>query len=544
MSTSPLPSYSNPCLAVTSQDVSTAYLFGVPETGENVVEVTVVNITDVSRPTVKASHSTKPDYQWTHDPEWNSNDQWKANAHKVCFPYLGDSVNLPGSPIHIQQLGENSTQQVVYFPITNTFDELDRFHSFGLLSRQSYTFINQAGFDSWVVGRINTTYAANDPTQWTSIQWDGRPDALAKGQQSWLPIRDTTISLTEDPLLTVGSFVAAPEVLPPIDPKSTVVGHLVVFDKMGAGSVYKTENIRYNRTMTTLRMTNLDSPQAVNMDGIKLTADAAYANINSGVFIMDKGDDGAVATYFIDPAVSNNLQRVSTLNQPPPFPWVMSVAAAGELIVLYAATKDGRARLHFLNATSKEWDKSYISIAGQDPVTTPKPEKNHIAAIAGAVGGIVLLVIGAYFFIRHRRKQRENVTNSSSSSINKYTDKKLLRSQQQPQFPARVGLAHGENFEIDVDVSHLGPQTIPLRPHHYTPPPPRVDPVEQFLRDHPQPPKVQSPHEWRHRPLVPVNNGIGGIIPLVQRRPPVPPPVPVRPIDNVHYTLVDENLSS
>ncbi|KAF9115141.1 hypothetical protein BGW39_003123, partial [Mortierella sp. 14UC] len=121
--------------------------------------------------------------------------------------------------------------------------------------------------------------------------------------------KNLTSPLTEDPLLTVGSFMAGPGGLTAHEPNSTATGRLVVFDKKGAGVMYKTESIKYDAYLTTSRMTTLDLPQAVNMDGIKLTPDAVYANINTGAYILDKADDGAVATYFIDPTISNSLQR-------------------------------------------------------------------------------------------------------------------------------------------------------------------------------------------------------------------------------------------
>ncbi|KAF9911644.1 hypothetical protein EC991_002762 [Linnemannia zychae] len=348
---------------------------------------------------------------------------------------------------------------------------------------------------------------------------------------------------TTDPLLTVGTFAS--------NSGLRGTGSLVVFDKLGAGVVYRTST-KLNSTVTQgpLYKINLQELQAVNMDSIKLTKDAIYASINTGAYILDKAEDGTIATYFIDPSISNNLQRVLTLNRPPLFPSAMAATASGSVIILYAALNDGQARLHFLNTTSKEWDKPYVSIPEPDPTSSPPAGNNIAAVVGGAIGGVALLAITAYLFMRHRRQRnsgnsrRYDSNNSSGSGIPNYKEEKFPLSEQRPRFPAGVGLAYGEQYEIDLNVSLLAPQGIPLQPQYHKPPAPRVDPSELDQYAYLETDAVQGPQDWNRRPQVGLNIGINGYIPPALRRPPTPPLVPTRPSNYAQYSLIQSQNSA
>ncbi|KAK3829667.1 MAG: hypothetical protein J3R72DRAFT_262714 [Linnemannia gamsii] len=517
-----LPTYSNPCLASSSSDNSTVFLIGVPKDS---LQVSVVDISDINFPIVKSTNSSRPTYK-----------QWTPDSPKTCFSYLGKSNSLPGSPIHIQQFGGNTTWNTIYFPETKVFGGESRIAPYDFMSRQNYAFVGQSGASSWAIA-LGDTIQADYNTSWNFLQYDG---TSSKGNSSFVLSASLPNPLTADPLLTVGTLVVSPEVL--------AFGYLVVFDKLGGGVIYQSMSMQVISTAT------LKSSEVVDMDGIELTPNAIYANINTGAYIMDKADNDTVITYFIDPTISKSLQQVSTRNKPPPFPSSLAVTAAGPLIVLYSVTKDGPARFHFLNTTSKEWDMPYSPIPKPSPISESEGG-NSAAAIGGAVGGIVLLVIVVFFFIRYRRQQRskDNIqdlqfldvdgitydkTEGPSAKDYFATLEKPPLSEQRPQFPAGVGLVHGKGFEGDLSVSLLGPQGFPLNPQRYKPPPPRVDPANLLQYAYTQPNDVQSPQDWSHHQRTNINNGMNGYISPALRQPPTPPAIPTRPSNHVHYSLV------
>jgi hypothetical protein len=83
---------------------------------------------------------------------------------------------------------------------------------------------------------------------------------------------------TTDPLLTVGTYTVSPA---PPGP-----GSLIVFDKAGTAMIFPTLSVATIPTTDT--WTTLLAPQSVNMNGIKLTAAAFYANMGSGAYILDR----------------------------------------------------------------------------------------------------------------------------------------------------------------------------------------------------------------------------------------------------------------
>ncbi|KAK3829668.1 MAG: hypothetical protein J3R72DRAFT_456658 [Linnemannia gamsii] len=527
---SPLPSYLNPCLAASSRDSSTVYLIGVPSTNEKIIRVTTVNISDISNPVVKTIRSSR------------TGDRWTAHTPKVCFSYLGSSSPKLGFPIHIQQLAIDLSQQIIFLPESGLFENVNRFPTLTFPSRQKYAVVGHAGINSWAVAISNTTMSPFN-SSWANLQWNS-----TSGIGSDRTFTSTLLS--SDPFLLVGTFVVSAG-LP-------AYGRLVVFDKAGAGKMYQTSTTQ----ATGPDLISIVEPDEMIMNGIILTPDALYANVDTGAYILDKAIDGSVVTYFINPTISQNLQQVSTRNKPPPFPSSLAVTAAGPLIVLYSVTNDGPARFHFLNTMSKEWDMPYSPIPKPSPISESEGS-NSAAVIGGAVGGVVLLVIVTFLFIRYRRQQRskDNIqdlqfldvdgitydkTEGPSAKDYFATLEKPPLSEQRPQFPAGVGLVHGENVEGDLSVSLLGPQGFPLNPQRYKPPPPRVDPANLLQYAYTQPNDVQSPQDWSHHQRTNINNGMNGYIPPALRQPPTPPAIPTRPSNHVHYSLVQpkDNASS
>ncbi|KAG0354389.1 hypothetical protein BGX24_006919, partial [Mortierella sp. AD032] len=138
-------------------DNSTVFLIGVPETS---LQVSVVDISDITFPIVKSTHLSDP------------TSQWIPNTSKACFAYLGKSNSLPGSPIHIQQFGPSATWSTIFFSEIKVFDQVRGFSPYDLLSRQNFAFVGQSGIHAWAMALGTTTI--NNTYPWNNLQWDGR----------------------------------------------------------------------------------------------------------------------------------------------------------------------------------------------------------------------------------------------------------------------------------------------------------------------------------------------------------------------------------
>ncbi|KAK3829666.1 MAG: hypothetical protein J3R72DRAFT_262727 [Linnemannia gamsii] len=386
----PIPSYSQPCLS-SRKDTQTVYLVGASTTKPNSpLEVNIIDITNTSNSIV----------QQTYLPLSTTALSWNRNAPNVCSPYLGISSSVSEyAALHIQQFGVNTSWSTSFFPDSGSFlNTRYYFSGTAFTSRRSYAFVGYQGINAWIVALTNGT-----------IPWK----ALQLNADTGKPTINSKVAISEpEPLLVVGTFT--------ISSASPAPGHIIVFNKMGTGSIYPT--LSYENLTIQGERVIVSASRPVNMNGITLTAGAVYATLNSSAYILDKANDGTIATYFIDPTTSNALQRISTLNNSPPFASTMAATISGSQIVLYSTTNDGQARFYFLNITTNEWDKPFqpIPIPDSSPSSQPPDNPNSStitkiwAIVGGVVAGMVVIAVVAFFLIRRRRRQISN--NDSNDS--------------------------------------------------------------------------------------------------------------------------------
>ncbi|KAG0290038.1 hypothetical protein BGZ97_006288, partial [Linnemannia gamsii] len=280
-----IPSYLQPCLAAT-KDSSTVYLVGTPMSPGSALNVNIVSIGDINAPVVKKRFSAA------------NSSIWPPHIPKVCSSYVGNILAEEYS-LHIQQVGLNSSWDTIFYAANETFRATLSFQGRSF-SKQSFSYIGQAGPMAWVLAVSYNTDNVIPYSSWTNIPTFG----------------DFT---TTDPLLTVGTYTVSPA---PPGP-----GSLIVFDKAGTAMIFPTLSVATIPTTDT--WTTLLAPQSVNMNGIKLTAAALYANMGSGAYILDRADNGSVLTYYIDPTISNDLKRISTPNgNTPRFTSIMTATSA------------------------------------------------------------------------------------------------------------------------------------------------------------------------------------------------------------------------
>jgi hypothetical protein len=150
-------------LAVNSKDNSIVYLFGAQGIGhlETNLQVTIINISDISRPIVQETHT---EISFPH---------WVPSNEKSCYSFLRTSNSPPEYPILIQQFGRQPAQQIIYLPEVNKFGQFSKFVDNAFLSRQSYAIVGQAGFNAWAMVLGNNATTHNDTT-WSSLQLDAR----------------------------------------------------------------------------------------------------------------------------------------------------------------------------------------------------------------------------------------------------------------------------------------------------------------------------------------------------------------------------------
>ncbi|KAG0274653.1 hypothetical protein BGZ96_004167 [Linnemannia gamsii] len=259
--TSMIPSYSNPCLAST-KDRSIVYLVGSPNTTSSTLNVHIINIANINAPVVAKSFSSVA----SESASWeNYAAPWKHDAPKMCTTFFGTFPAFYDT-LFINQIGVNTTWSTVFHPINGTIPRPTKLNDTAFVSKQAYSFVGQTG-DTVSILALNNRTETQQP--WSFVQWR----LSASSTQT-----DFSILSIPDPLLTVPVFTSgssAPE-------KS----YFIVFDKLGGGVMLPTiiNDVKPAGGAGIFFL----NPWSVNMDDITLTADAVYANMGSGVYILVK----------------------------------------------------------------------------------------------------------------------------------------------------------------------------------------------------------------------------------------------------------------
>jgi hypothetical protein len=149
-----IPSYLQPCLAAT-KDSSTVYLVGTPMSPGSALNVNIVSIGDINAPVVKKRFSAA------------NSSIWPPHIPKVCSSYVGNILAEEYS-LHIQQVGLNSSWDTIFYAANETFRATLSFQGRSF-SKQSFSYIGQAGPMAWVLAVSYNTDNVIPYSSWTNM---------------------------------------------------------------------------------------------------------------------------------------------------------------------------------------------------------------------------------------------------------------------------------------------------------------------------------------------------------------------------------------
>ncbi|KAG0261104.1 hypothetical protein BG011_001356 [Mortierella polycephala] len=386
-----VPAFLNACIAP-SRTGSSVYLVGVPVSAEGRLEVYTVDITDINTPTAKFINNQ------TDISSWSSSDP------KACFDFPGNQAD-PESPTLVAQFGSKSYFILVYpnGTITNSVYYEDTTY----ISPKLFSLVGAVGPTNWYATVKNQVSTVTN-SRWTSLRFNAMN---VSNSQS-----DNILSVypTEDPLLTVGTFVATSN--------TPAQGSHIVFDTRGSGLIYTALSSNSPILTGQDRILSLSNPQSVDMNGITLTDNAIAVTSVSVAYILDKASDGTTIMYKIIPSQSPKLQLVKTPGDVPPFSSYMVATAMNSRIVIYGATSNNAASptFHNFDLITGSWSGPGLvkPVSSPSPTSSvqPPPEDDSKtptgAIIGGVVGGLALIALVAFLYIRHRRKSTKSRTDS------------------------------------------------------------------------------------------------------------------------------------
>ncbi|KAG0074459.1 hypothetical protein BGZ90_010749 [Linnemannia elongata] len=118
---------------------------------------------------------------------------------------------------------------------------------------------------------------------------------------------------------------------------STTQGYTTVFDKNGGGQIQSTAGNLQAAVGTNVPVVSLDPPMAVNMNGIRLTADAIPVTMENVGYILDKATNGSTTIYSINPSQSNVLSTVYVSGPSLPFSNILAASGLNSGILTYSS---------------------------------------------------------------------------------------------------------------------------------------------------------------------------------------------------------------
>ncbi|KAF8949075.1 hypothetical protein BGZ47_011303 [Haplosporangium gracile] len=398
-----IPSFQNGCIAP-SNSGSNVYLAGVSTAGT--LAVYSVNVANPNSPTVTPLAT-------------NTHTAWSSLSKKACisFPGLQGTAN---APFVVQQFGVKSTVQVNVYPNGTTWGAFS-FNGIAFMSPQLYNYAGASKESVWITATTNNTYSAGGP--WTGMRLNAT-DMFAT-------IADPVLSNypSGTALVSVGTYV--PTSYTPAQ------GYTIVFDLLGGGSIYTTLNTAVSLTGAD-RVISLSSPRAVDMGGIKLTANVIPVTMVGVAYLLDQALDGTTVLYSIDPSKDSKLQRVAIPSTAPLFSPNMQAAALGSQIVIYgsgsvsttspfnifdtiAATWSGPGLVMpspITPTSTSTYPSPTVSLPNRDGETESKTPIGAI--VGGVVGALVVIALIAFFVIRNRRKNREEEEQTAAGPTSAY----------------------------------------------------------------------------------------------------------------------------
>ncbi|KAK3839702.1 MAG: hypothetical protein J3R72DRAFT_175754 [Linnemannia gamsii] len=209
---------------------------------------------------------------------------------------------------------------------------------------------------------------------------------------------------SSDPLLSVGTYTAAIS--------GTSFGYSIIFDKLGSGQIFTATSSDQAAANNSITLLSLSNPGTVNMNGIRLSANAVSVTMEGTGYILDKAKDSdATVLYSITPGVSASLQAVSIKGSTPAFLPSLSATVLKKQIIIYSAPVGGTPYFNSFDTATLTWGGSNLV---SKPVTDPndpdapivEKSSNIGAIVGGVVGALVVIALVVFLFVRRRRAQK------------------------------------------------------------------------------------------------------------------------------------------
>ncbi|KAF9323477.1 hypothetical protein BGZ91_003563 [Linnemannia elongata] len=347
----PIPVYNQACIAADSSRAQTSfYLAGSSQPGH----LTVDYFNNFQSPPAP-------------NPVADQTDQlaWDTNAKKLCFTRPNQQLT---NPLPYPKL----------FAWTGKHEEHDMF-----------------------VVATNITLSSK-PNLWAGMRLDFINTAMnllsLPGASNPIDSNQALLALG-----TYGSFNA-----------STTQGYTTVFDKNGGGQIQSTAGNLQAAVGTNVPVVSLDPPMAVNMNGIRLTADAIPVTMENVGYILDKATNGSTTIYSINPSQSNVLSTVYVSGPSLPFSNILAASGLNSGILTYSSNGTV-ASFSVFDVSKGTWSGN-----GLLPAAVVDPNSTRIGAIiGGVVGGLLIIALIIFFFVRRRRQgAQKSAENAELAHLN------------------------------------------------------------------------------------------------------------------------------
>ncbi|KAF9920239.1 hypothetical protein FBU30_009973 [Linnemannia zychae] len=377
-----IPNYPNPCLAADEAN-SAVYLVGVAPAIQGRLEVNYISVININAPT---SSPVGTQVNTLH---------WSSGAPKACFIY--PSKAFANSPLAVYQFGENLSYNTVIAP-NGTIVKPSGFVENSFLSPKLFALTGSVGAFNWFLAMTN------DTSPWAGIRQnftDPGYDLYDLGLTNYP---------TKAPLVAVGTYSVV------ANPPSK--GYAVVFDQSGQGEIFAAEGSVLATISNDIHVTILGLPTAVQMNSIKLSAQAIPVTMTNTGYLLDKASDGSTVIYSIAPGSSANLMRIDVNGGRPPFVASMAATAMNNQIITYSPSISGSPTFNSFDTTTMTWSGPGLMTDGDKPPINPDPAKSTPlgAIIGGAVGGLLVIAIAIFLIVRYRRKNQQNKSTENPSA--------------------------------------------------------------------------------------------------------------------------------
>ncbi|KAG0069323.1 hypothetical protein BGZ89_003115 [Linnemannia elongata] len=368
-----VPLYTYPCLTPTAS--GDLLLLGISSAAEGTLNVHKLDLSNITSPvaTLYASQSFP--------------QEWTSKGPTACFPYSGNAPSIAffaqfGSLSRFTNIRANGNieppiyyNEVAFvspklFSFAGSSSNFDYFHVY---TNKTFPITGS----SWSGARFNATDSIYSFHSYYTSQY---PPAL--------------------PSVSVGTFTPG-----------GLGGFSVVFDKVGAGTIFSTQ-LNPNSVLGNPNgsLINLAKTQNVDMSGITLTDAAIPVTMNNVGYLLDKASDGTTVIYSINPSQSPKLQVLSITSDVPAFSTVQSAAAVGSKIIIYSTSNTSTVFFNSFDTAGGTWTGPNLIKAAKSPSSGNTSgddgggSKAPLGAIiGGVVGGLVVIALVVFFVVRKRR---------------------------------------------------------------------------------------------------------------------------------------------